>query len=820
MPERRRRPRSFAISPVARWVAAGLVGAVPGVAFAQPAPAPAPAGARVTMDFPADGVDVRVLADVVSKRLKIPIIYDDAINNKKVIVRAPVDLPESALMGILESALRMKQLALVDGDQPGWKQIVPATNMAALAKPVGAEAQGAATPVVQVVQLKHADSGRVADAVRPFLTPQGGSVAAVAGLRAVVVTDYPSVIGRVEQIARSLDEAAPVDVRFVTLKNAEPQQALAVVQQILAGRDGGGGAPAAAGGGAATGGAAGVTLIPDERTGQIIVIAPKARAQDVADLIAGVDKPLELATKVYRLKQTSPERIDRLVKNLIGAAAAKRGYQSTIDREAQLLVVSASEDVHTRIDALIKDLDAPVAEAEKPVKFYKLKNAKAADVLSTIAALTGDTANVAQPAGGTGDAGGYGQPLLGAPGGPSDNRLMTPGTQSSMRGGPTGAVLNPTSPLAAPAAMRPRTDDLGPLADVSRGGGMTGGGMTGSGALNNAATGPMRGTGAGGENGDDPTGAGGARKNATVAADVNTNSIIVIGPPAVQDMYASLIARLDVRRPQVQVECTIVTLDTTDNFSFGVDIGHSGGVGNSSIISFGSFGIASVNPTTGALTPVRSPGGTFALLTPGITDVVVRALSQSSKARLISAPRLLVNDNGKGRLQSVSQEPFAEILDTSTTQSRTGLGGLAQAGTTISIEPHISDDDYLQLAYSIELSSFTGTGRQGLPPPSQKNSVDSAVTIPDGHTIVVGGLRVKNFRSGMDSLPIIDQIPVLNWLIGSRSSASSDLTLFVFIRPVILRDEKFEDLKYVSDAALKDVGLPGQYPSSKPIAIK
>jgi len=815
MPVRRRRPRSFAIVPVARWVAAGLFATAAGVALAQPAPAPAPApaGARVTMDFPADGVDVRVLADVVSKRLKIPIIYDDAINNKKVIVRAPVDLPESALMGILESALRMKQLALVDGDQPGWKQIVPAANMAALAKPAGVEAQGAATPVVQVLSLKHTDPGRVAEAVRPFLTPQGGSVAAVAGLRAVVVTDYPPVIARVEQIAKSLDEASPVDVRFVTLKNAEPQQAVAVVQQILAGRDGG--APSPAGGGAATGGAAGVTLIPDDRTGQIIVIAPKARAQDVADLIAGVDKPLELATKVYRLKQTSPERIDRLVKNLIGPAAAKRGYQSTIDREAQLLVVSASDEVHARIDALIKDLDAPVAEAEKPVKFYKLKNAKAADVLSTIAALTGDTANVAQPAAGTGDAGGYGQPLLGTPGGPSDNRLMTPGTQSSMRGGPRGAVLSPTSPLAAPAAMRPRTDDLGPLADVSRGGG-----MTGSGALNNAATGPMRGTGAAGENGDDLTGAGGARKNATVAADVNTNSIIVIGPPAVQDMYASLIARLDVRRPQVQVECTIVTLDTTDNFSFGVDIGHSGGINNSSIISFGSFGIASVNPTTGALTPVRSPGGTFALLTPGITDVVVRALSQSSKARLISAPRLLVNDNGKGRLQSVSQEPFAEILDTSTTQSRTGLGGLAQAGTTISIEPHISEDDYLQLAYSIELSSFTGTGRQGLPPPSQKNSVDSAVTIPDGHTIVVGGLRVKNFRSGMDSLPLIDQIPVLNWLIGSRSSASSDLTLFVFIRPTILRDEKFEDLKYVSDGALKDVGLPGQYPSSKPIAIK
>ena len=85
----------------------------------------------VPMDFPAEGVELRTLADIVTKRLKIPILYDDSINNKKVIIRVPMDVPESALLGVLQSALRMKQLALVDADLPGWKQIVPAANLAA-----------------------------------------------------------------------------------------------------------------------------------------------------------------------------------------------------------------------------------------------------------------------------------------------------------------------------------------------------------------------------------------------------------------------------------------------------------------------------------------------------------------------------------------------------------------------------------------------------------------------------------------------------------------------------------------------------------------
>jgi len=52
-----------------------------------------------------------------------------------------------------------------------------------------------------------------------------------------------------------------------------------------------------------------------------------------------------------------------------------------------------------------------------------------------------------------------------------------------------------------------------------------------------------------------------------VTADPNTNSIIVIAPPDVQRLYEQLIRTLDKRRPQVLIECTIVTIDTTGNFS-------------------------------------------------------------------------------------------------------------------------------------------------------------------------------------------------------------------------------------------------------------
>jgi general secretion pathway protein D len=308
--------------------------------------------------------------------------------------------------------------------------------------------------------------------------------------------------------------------------------------------------------------------------------------------------------------------------------------------------------------------------------------------------------------------------------------------------------------------------------------------------------------------------------NATVAADVNTNSIIVIAPPQVQVMYADLIKRLDERRPQVQIECTIVTLDTSDGVSFGVDIGHLGGSDQTQILTLSSFGVSKVDPVTGRLTPVDAPGGTFALLNPHVADIVMRALATNNRARFLSAPQLLVNDNGKGKLESVAQEPFAVILDASTTQSLTSLGGLASAGTSITVEPHISEADYLQLSYTIELSNFTGTAQNGLPPPSQKNSVDSSVTIPDGYTIVVGGLTTKNYTTAVNTIPVLGDIPVLKYMFGTRSKNTEDSTLFVFIKPVILRDDKFEDLKYLSSKNVQAAGIPGDFPHSDPIPMR
>ncbi|MDB5295408.1 MAG: gspD1, partial [Phycisphaerales bacterium] len=305
-------------------------------------------------------------------------------------------------------------------------------------------------------------------------------------------------------------------------------------------------------------------------------------------------------------------------------------------------------------------------------------------------------------------------------------------------------------------------------------------------------------------------------KLATIAADANTNSIIVVGPPPAQRLYADLIRQLDRRRPQVLVESTIVTVDTTNELTVGVEIaGRRNGTDTRRFV-FSSFGLSEVDRATGQLNILPGSGLNGAVLSPDIADVIVQALSARGNAKIVASPRVLVNDNATGTLFSIAEQPVTE-LNANNTISTTSFGGYAKAGTEIALTPHISEKDYLQLEYEVTLSSFTGQSSNGIPPARQTNTVASQVTIPDGSTIVVGGLNRTEDAKTVNAIPVLGDLPLVGALFRSTRDTSRKATLFVFLRPTILRDDEFEDLRFLSERDVRRAGIRDGAPASEPM---
>jgi general secretion pathway protein D len=242
------------------------------------------------------------------------------------------------------------------------------------------------------------------------------------------------------------------------------------------------------------------------------------------------------------------------------------------------------------------------------------------------------------------------------------------------------------------------------------------------------------------------------------------------------------------------------------------------------VLTFSSFGLSEVDADTGSLSLTPGLGFNGAVVTADDLEMIVRALKTSGRAEISSAPRILVNDNEEGMLESVLQSPYSSV-NASDTVATTSFGGFADAGTMINVTPHISEGGYLQLDYTIELSSFSGQQTLDeesgiIPPPRQKNTVQSVVTIPSGSSIIVGGLNRRDLSESIQRVPLLGQIPILEYLFSSRQFDETESTFFVFVRPTILDDEDFRDLRYLSQISEAEAKIDPGFPQSEPMLME
>lgn len=714
----------------------------------------------IKLTFPTN-MEVKTLVEYVSRRLKINILYDQAVGRQRVTISSPTEIPKSSLLGLLESVLKMSNLALIEGDQKGWKRIVAGQNLLDISSDIKSDPnalrRAANTKILsQVIRLKYVSPTSADRTIRPLMSKPGGNSFLIPNTDAMIVTDYADSLRRISAILKMIDRPGrKAEVKMIEVEHVEAsslaQQVLGLLQEKRQVS------------GVETKGLD-LTLRAETRTNQLILVGPEGADAEVRELVKKLDVPSKAETRTYRFRYIAPQRVERLARELTATEASQRSYKSTIDPESGLLVVTAMPAVHKRVAALAEQLDvAETVEAERSrIRFYKLMNTTASHVLSTIRAIEG----------GEGDL----------------QSISFDGEEAARKTTDKG--------------KEPRKDSeeryTGPKYDPSKD----------VPSLPKTTAGPQ-------------TAVQSTRtKDAVITIDENTNTVIVVAAPEIQHVYERLIRKLDRRRPQVMVEVTLITLDTSDGYSLGVELSRTSDVGDDAqALTFSSFGLSSVDPVTGALSLVPGVGFNGAIIGSDTADVVLRALATDGRSKVLSAPKVLVNDNATASLSSVSEAPFTSI-NASETVSTTSFAGYASAGTTIAVTPHISEGDHLQMQYSITLNSFTGEGSSSVPPPRQTNTLSSEVTVPDGYAVITGGLTREDDSDSASKIPLLGDIPWLGHAFRQSNRSHSQSTLFVFIRPVILRDDLFEDLKYLSSRELKAAGLPDNLPASRPLLME
>jgi general secretion pathway protein D len=275
-----------------------------------------------------------------------------------------------------------------------------------------------------------------------------------------------------------------------------------------------------------------------------------------------------------------------------------------------------------------------------------------------------------------------------------------------------------------------------------------------------------------------------------------TNSVVVRALPEVQADMADLIAKLDQRRPQVLIEAAIVEVSGEVSEQLGVQLGFGtatppGGFAATSLPASGPA-LSNILRVLGspAATAVGS-GLSIGLARGDDFGILIQALGTSTKANLLSTPSVTTLDNQPAEIVVGQNVPFRTgsfATDGNTTTPFTTIER-KDVGISMRVVPRVNQGDVIQLDITQEVSSLTDTQVDGAADLiTNRRSIKTTVLADNGGTIVLGGLITDNRTQRRSEVPGLGKVPVLGGLFRSRQASQQRQTLFVFLRPTILRN--------------------------------
>jgi type IV pilus secretin PilQ/predicted competence protein len=305
----------------------------------------------------------------------------------------------------------------------------------------------------------------------------------------------------------------------------------------------------------------------------------------------------------------------------------------------------------------------------------------------------------------------------------------------------------------------------------------------------------------------DASGGGGAGGTSSVKAGGNSMAggdiLVVQDYEQVLKSIDRVVAQIDVQPIQVLIEAVIVSIKLNKDMDLGVNFALLDGAGTAlGVVGNG----AAINAAAG-FTPasVLATGGKlasgFAENVPGVkfgwvgdhTTGFIRALEHMGETKVLACPRILVLNKQPAQLHLGKQLGYqtSTVSQTSTTQTVQFLS----VGTLLLLRPYVSSDGMVRMEVHPERS--TGQLDSNGVPQTDTTTVTSNVLVPDGATIVIGGLMDTQVDKDWQGVPFLSRIPVLGYAFRHTVEATVKTELIVILTPHIWRPQCLDAINHL-----------------------
>jgi general secretion pathway protein D len=509
-----------------------------------------------------------------------------------------------------------------------------------------------------------------------------------------------------------------------------------------------------------------------------------------------------VVTQVFILQNESAVQLVPVLRPLVTA----NNFIAAYPNNNAIVITDYASNVQ-RIQRIIESIDRPSAG---DVQIVKLANASAIDVAQTLRTVVPETAAPANAPGSSAKVAVAVDQRTNSLIVRADNAQLMARIRTLVAGldAPGAGNNNIYTVFLRNAEATRIAETLRGLLSGSESSRTTSTGTTAAGNTTVQSTTTQTTGGSPGTGGFGPGGAA-AAPNSIIQAYPPTNSIIITASEPVYRSLRAVIDQLDQRRAQVYIEALIVEVNASKAAEFGVQWNAGRNIGGGETLFGGTnFSTATGNNILGVAADPRTIGAGLnvgiirgSLTIPGTNiqianlQLLARALEGDSNSNVLSTPNILTLDNEEAKIVVGQNVPFITGTYTPTAGSATTPFQTIERkdiGLTLRVTPTVSEGGGVKLKLYQEISSVTQdkTLVQSADIITNKRSLESTVLVDDGSVAVLAGLIQDDQSAAIDKVPVLGDIPYLGALFKYQTRNHRRTNLMIFLRPVVLRDEK------------------------------
>jgi len=265
-----------------------------------------------------------------------------------------------------------------------------------------------------------------------------------------------------------------------------------------------------------------------------------------------------------------------------------------------------------------------------------------------------------------------------------------------------------------------------------------------------------------------------------IVADSRLNAVIVRDTADRLPAYESLIESLDVESKMVEIEATIIDINTDMTRELGVNWRHSSEGGD---ILFGSGNASDQSLIPGGnLVTAQGRGGILSFMLGEPTEFLARinALEERGAAKIVSKPHVITLSDVEAVL-GASTEFFVRIAG----NEEVDLFNVP-VGTFLRVTPHVFEDETgnrIKLLVNIEDGTQAGGQTVDSIPVVERANINTQAVINEGDSLLIGGLVRQSYTKSDYRVPLLGSVPGIGRLFRSDRNSSTRVERLFMITP-------------------------------------